>query len=802
MFLYRPLVFSICVLLASTFSLAEAEEKRESKDADPPKISYPADIFLYRAEGDTHVAQRVSPESRVGGTFVAKHPFGGVALCCPSYSNNIGALTLSLFVWDETFAQSVARPPLAKKRFEDFRDNASLRLDFPTLPPGEYLWTLDEARENVGVWRTLDDLPNVRSFADDAPISGCFEAKLFYSDAPFPFSGTQERFEKLLENQAEIESKPSSVPVAPEWELYADTWDAIDGLGRKVARFEEAGARRPKKVVGIFYWTWHNWNGDVRNYPPKNNAQILKKHPEAIRDVDHPAWGALFAPHHWDEPLLGYYSTIDRWVLRRHAQWLVEAGVDVVIFDATNGTHTWMDSSFALFETFAQMRKEGQATPQFAFMLPFSRLDWTRDSLVQLYRDIYRDGKFQDLWFCWQGKPLILARPEAVEKDTWMKDENLNATNSKNVEIWAEWENIRQFFTFRPCQPSYTRGPERPDQWCWLEVFPQNGYVLRSDGSFEMAGVGVAQNHSIRKKDGGSGLAAMNDANVFGRAYIVGADGENINPSKDPMRFVYGDNFAQQWTRALEIDPEFLFITGWNEGIASRFLEWNGTTNAFPDQFSPEFSRDAEPSAGILKDHFYYQMADGIRKFKGVRPQKRAGENPIYRDAIHDTTPRRCAGYGETFYTNETGRNDLRQCFVTHDEQNVIFAVETTDPLTPPTDSAWMRLFVRVATLEGAPTWEGFHFALNLTPPDVANSRATLEKSLGGWSWTPVAKVAYTLEKNRLTIVVPRQILEMGEKIDLHFKWSDNMQNDGDILDFYQNGDTAPDGRFMYRYFE
>ena len=42
-------------------------------------------------------------------------------------------------------------------------------------------------------------------------------------------------------------------------------------------------------------------------------------------------------------------------------------------------------------------------------------------------------------------------------------------------------------------------------------------------------------------------------------------------------------------------------------------------------------------------------------------------------------------------------------------------------------------------------------------------------------------------------------------RIDLRFKWADNTPGpggDGDILDFYLHGDTAPDGRFLYRYFE
>ena len=39
-----------------------------------------------------------------------------------------------------------------------------------------------------------------------------------------------------------------------------------------------------------------------------------------------------------------------------------------------------------------------------------------------------------------------------------------------------------------------------------------------------------------------------------------------------------------------------------------------------------------------------------------------------------------------------------------------------------------------------------------------------------------------------------------GDTFTINFKWSDNMQTDGDIMDFYNNGDVAPLGRFKYQY--
>ena len=60
-----------------------------------------------------------------------------------------------------------------------------------------------------------------------------------------------------------------------------------------------------------------------------------------------------------------------------------------------------------------------------------------------------------------------------------------------------------------------------------------------------------------------------------------------------------------------------------------------------------------------------------------------------------------------------------------------------------------------------------------------------------------------TLNGRYLTLKVSAALC--GLTGDFDFKWADNTPGpggDGDILDFYLHGDTAPDGRFLYRYFE
>ena len=69
-----------------------------------------------------------------------------------------------------------------------------------------------------------------------------------------------------------------------------------------------------------------------------NISQILKENPNAIKEKDNPGMGPREGSntHFWGEPLFGYYRTTDPYVLRKHAEMLADAGVDVVFFDCTN----------------------------------------------------------------------------------------------------------------------------------------------------------------------------------------------------------------------------------------------------------------------------------------------------------------------------------------------------------------------------------------------------------------------------------------------------------------------------------
>ena len=565
---------------------------------------------------------------------------------------------------------------------------------------------------------------------------------------------------------------------------------ATDALGRKVILNDEAGAPKKDKFVAIFYWTWHQGNDDTA-YPVKNITEILRQHPEALKDYNHTAWGTKRPGFFfWEEPLFGYYQTTDTWVLRKHAEMLADAGVDAVFFDCTNGSFTWIDSYEALFETWDQAMKDGVNVPKVAYMLPFSATPHSLASLRQLYCDVYKPGRYQHLWFYWKGKPCIMGYPD-------------NLTDS------VEDREIADFFTFRPGQPDYVDGPKRNDQWGWLENYPQHGYAKGPNGKFEQVTVGIAQNASPETN---GHCSAFNLPGSYGRDF---SQRNGFDPRVDG--YLYGWNFQEQWERAFELDPELVFVTGWNEFIAGQWLpehSWTGDPFSFVDQFDWVRSRDIEPNKGWgdKGDVYYYQLIDFIRKFKGTPALEKAsapktikigktGEwadvAPYYKHYKGNTFHRDHRGRYDQYYINTTGRNDIVGAKVARDAEKIFFYVETAEKLSPQTDRNWMRLLIDVDRNKST-GWNGYDYMVNFTNPQ--NNKAFVAKNNGGWwEWNQIATIKCTIKDNIFEIEIPRSAFGIyGKRLNFEFKWSDNMQEEGNIMDFYVNGDVAPGGRFNF----
>ncbi len=576
-----------------------------------------------------------------------------------------------------------------------------------------------------------------------------------------------------------LSGAPASAQL-PEWDTFSDTWAATDALGRQVSMGGTVPSPRADRTVCMFYFLW--LGPPSVNGGPWDVTRILRMDPGAMAKPDSPLWGPPYAPHHWGEPLFGYYVNDDAWVLRKHAQMLSDAGVDAIVFDTSNRL-TYRHHYMALLDAFAAVRREGNRTPQVAFLTPF----WDPMTTVrELYNDLYSKGIHEDLWFQWEGKPLILANKAQVEPE------------------------LHDFFTFRRPQPDYFAGPTEPDMWSWLEVYPQ--HVFRnSTGESEQMSVGVAQN--AVEDERGLRLGTMSEPTSRGRSFHNGHD----DPTPDAV--LHGHNFAEQWRRALGEDPRTVFVTGWNEWIAGRFDAFNDKSLPvmFVDQFDQENSRDIEPMKGGHGDNYYYQLVSYVRQYKGARkpPVASAPKTidldagfdawtevlPEYRDDIGDAIHRDHPGWNTaTRYVNTTGRNDLVVMKVARDAENLYFYARTRDPMTPNTDPNWMVLFID-SDNDSSTGWLGYDFAINRQMKDAATT--VLERTRNGWNWQPAGEIPLRIAGNEVMFAVPRTALGLPEDerpLRFTFKWVDNFQADDDVDAFLLNGDTAPNARFRYVY--
>ncbi len=554
-------------------------------------------------------------------------------------------------------------------------------------------------------------------------------------------------------------------------------WPATDALQRQLPLPAEVGPPRTDRFVGTFYFLWHDHPARVRPDAdgPYDVAKILSQDPDALHKPASPLWGPLGMFHYWGEPLYGYYLSTDPWVLRRHANLLADAGVDVVIFDTTNAV-TYPDVYHKLCEVFAKMRKQGEHTPQIAFMLNTE----AGKTAQRIYEDLYKPGKYRELWFIWQGKPLMICDPKQASPE------------------------LQAFFTLRRAHWPFTI-ENTPYALHWETAYPQVYGYTDDPKKPEQVNVAVAQN--LRISDGLP--TNMSEGNARGRSFHDGKE------DTSPGAVLHGHNFQEQLRRAYELDPPFVMITGWNEWIAGRFGKPEGPI-VFVDQFSEEYSRDIEPMKGGHGDNYYWQMVAGVRRYKGAPPLPTASSPktirleegfdqwkdvaPEFHDHVGETAPRDCGGAAGLHYVNRTGRNDLIACKVTSDAKNVYFYVRTREPISANTDPNWMWLLID-ADYDGSTGWEGYDFILNRTvQPD---GTAWLEQNDRGWQWKKVAPVSYRVVGREMQIAIPRVALGLTDSqpaLSLDFKWADNLQAPGDIMDFYSSGDVAPEGRFRYRY--
>ncbi len=669
--------------------------------------------------------------------------------------------------------------------YNQVEDTGKVQIIADDLKTGKIICEFDTNRRDALTWETLnakitEEITGKHIIYFVTRYSGLYPVTLTFSKDELAPSEEEQRI-AAFEATKDFELKDN----------YADTWTATDMLGRKLAGYNEVGEFNPDKQVGMFYWTWHNYGDNRRSVI----QQAINSYPGDESEIkNNGSFKGWNVENVWNESVYGIYSNGDKWVIRKQLELLQAAGVDSLFFDSTNGTNTFNAGVLNVAEVMHQMHLEGTDVPKFALMLPFHDKQFNLIDLEKVYENIYSKGLYSDCWYYWEGKPIIMAYPDNLANPTGNPDAD------------AQHKEIAEFFTFRPGQPAYRTGSRRENDWPWLEVYPQNPYGKSDKYGCEAVAVGIAQNTNSEEP----GSTPMNGEGIYGRSYTYKYAHTKLSETSK----YYGYNFAEQWERAFELNPEFVFITGWNEW---KVVNQSGI---FYDAYNDEYSRDIEPTKGELKDVYYYQTVDYIRKFKGVRPTPTASEpktidinggfsqwvdvGPEFAGFKGGTEPRNAKAFNVGTVTNNTGRNDIVLSKVARDNENLYFYVKTAYELTPYTDPAWMRLLINTDRTYKT-GWEGYDFVINNVNP--TESTAVIEKWAGTdnanhWRWEKAADVSYKVQGNEMMIAVPRNVLGVEGQVDIEFKWIDNMQQEGYILDTYTSGDSAPVGRFAYHYTE
>ncbi len=538
-----------------------------------------------------------------------------------------------------------------------------------------------------------------------------------------------------------------------------------DALGRPVT----SSAGESEKLVGVFYFLWHAQHGSNRII---DNSKLVKENPDAILSEE--AWlkaggGNQQEFHFWGEPLLGYYSADDEWVYRKHVQMLTDASVDFIVLDTTNA-FTYSQPAGKLIDVWYEYYLQGWNVPKIAYYTNSA----SGDTMNRIYDEIYNNAelkekypKIDDLWFKLDGKPMIIG------------DENDSALRA----------DVKNYFRIKANQ--WPNENKKKDGFPWMEFDRTLTYqsVYKSDG-LKIMNVSVAQHADTACFS----KTAWYDKNDRTRSWH---DGEN--DTRDNA-MLYGYNFAEQWEFAIKMNPDIIFVTGFNEWVAQRQAVEAEYPIVFVDCADENASRDVEPSAGVLGDNYYLQMVNYITKFKGVKGKVSKNSNvsididgdfrqwdsenitAVYKDYKNDTADRNCRDFGSGFLTDTSGRNDFVNIKVAEDNEKLYFYAETAENLTSSTDKNWMSLFINEK------------YVINRTSP--VDGKTDVEKiTENGYQKIGEAQIRY--EDNEIMISIDKETVRYNA--NLSFKWADNY-DENDFSSFYTKGDSAPYGRLCYVY--
>ncbi len=507
------------------------------------------------------------------------------------------------------------------------------------------------------------------------------------------------------------------------------------------------GVPKEGKSAGMFYFTW------LGKHPSEQRgiydvSKLSKTSPQEIWSAESDV-SPMNEYHFWGEPLYGYYNSADKWVIRKHIEMFVNAGIGYLGLDATNAV-LYGDVYEALFEVLQEFDEQGFDYPRICFLTNSD----SRDTVRRLYDLYYGKPQYEKFWLYRDGKPFI-----ALNKaDFDFTDPKITAVTDRFSFRHIQW----------PYFPPYSAG------FPWMSYdYPQYCH----DG---IMSVSVAQHTA----------GAMSREGNRGRGY------DYVTGKNDTSLIDVCSNYKAQWAAALESDEtDEVFITGWNEWMALKLAAADGSEVYFTDAFDYEFSRDIEPSKRENGDAYYLETVKNVKRFtsdcEGVCALERAeisidcdvnklfAENKaaVFPDLRGDAAPRDFAGaVPELHYADDSGRNDIVSVSVANDEHNLYILVECAQNVTEYYGSDWLN--VKIVT--GDKT-----YCINRNGQGVI--------SCGAYE----NRCEYEVCDNRFWVKVSLEYLS-GRDGKCALRVTDNIGEDA--LGVYAHGDSAPLGNLFYEY--
>ena len=229
------------------------------------------------------VALGITDKNSIGQKFTASNPFWAIKIISPNWSDSHCGYTLNLYSWNDsnlTYNEVVKQKSIAKKKFEDYKDNEIIGIENDDkFPAGTYLWVLSEGlTPHSGAWLSDGAIKNTTSFQNGVLLDNKnwnalwaedkTSGDIFWDQASYQNSvdgGKNWSPEKMVLSPTEFSSDHLSIcdPGVGFWNGYY--YIGYTSTENKAMTQNNVFIARSKKPDG----PWEKWDGETWGEDPK-----------------------------------------------------------------------------------------------------------------------------------------------------------------------------------------------------------------------------------------------------------------------------------------------------------------------------------------------------------------------------------------------------------------------------------------------------------------------------------------------------------------------------------------------------